>query len=198
MSSRNSRPVSFAGLAAVVAIGAAILVFLIVAAAMAVVHPSVNREARHNTVTVGGLQYSINNAWILNPHRAVDRTIAQGLPARDRHLRAGEALYAVFLGVDNPTGRARPMASDLALRDLANREYAPTPIARGNPYAYEPSVLAAGAQLPASDSPAGRDISADGLMLVFRIPRSSYENGPLQLLVHDPAHPDSVWTVQAA
>jgi len=35
-------------------------------------------------------------------------------------------------------------------------------------------------------------------MLVFRIPRRSYSDGPLVLVLHDPQHAGSVQTVQIA
>jgi hypothetical protein len=35
-------------------------------------------------------------------------------------------------------------------------------------------------------------------MLVFELPRRAYDDGPLQLVVHDPAHPSSVRTIQVA
>lgn len=194
MPSRKRTPVPLAGLAAALAVGAALVVFLLGAAAVAFVRPTVSREPAQSAVTVGGLRYSVTNAWILDPRRKVDAKVAAGVPARGAH----ELLYAVFVRVADDTARARPLTSDIALRDTRNREYEPERIAAANRYAYRPAVVTAGSHLPAADSPAARDLAAGGLMLVFRIPRRSYDDGPLQLVVHDPAHPGSVRTVQAA
>jgi hypothetical protein len=160
------------------------------------VRRAVAQEPAHSAVTVGGLRYSVNNAWILHPRRSVDANVAAGLPARDARARHGRLLYAVFVGVTNTTERPRRMVSDLALRDTRNRDYAPVRMARRNRFAYAPTVVAGGSQLPAPGSPAERDVSADGLLLVFRTPSRPYDDGPLQLVLHDPSHPGSTRTVQ--
>jgi hypothetical protein len=177
---------------------AAACVFLLVAAALIFVRPAVAGSPAGNEGTVGGLHYSVNNAWVLDPRRRVDAKLAQGLPASDRQLPPDELLYAVFVGVTNETRQPRPMASDIALRDTRNLEFAPTRMAPDSSFAYEPAVLGAKSHLPAPGTPAATDISADGLMLVFRIPRRSYDDGPLELVLRDPLHPGSVKTVQIA
>jgi len=196
--SRAPRALPLAGLAAAVAMGAAACVFLIVAAALIFVRPAVAGQPPQTDVTLDGLHYSVNNAWILDPRRRVDARVAAGLPASDAHLPPDQLLYAVFVGITNETRTPRQMVSDVALRDTRNREYAPTRMAPDNRFAYEPAVLQGKSHLPAPGTPAGTDISADGLMLVFRVPRRSYEDGPLELVLHDPGHPRTVKTVQIA
>jgi hypothetical protein len=147
---------------------------------------------------VGGLHYSVNNAWVLDPRRSVDAKLAEGLPASDAHLPSDELLFAVFVGVTNETTTPHRMVSGIALRDTRNREYAPTRVAPDNGFAYKPGVLDGTSHLPAPGTPAATDLSADGLMLVFRIPRRSYDDGPLQLALHDPQHPGSVQALQIA
>jgi hypothetical protein len=195
---RARRPLPLAGLTAAVGMGATVCVFLLVAAAVIFVGPTVASSPTQTTATTDGLHYSVNNAWVLDPHRPVDARVAEGLPARDAHLPPDELLYAVFVGVTNDTSKPRQMASDIALRDTRNLEYAPTRMAPDNRFAYEPAVLNGKSQLPAPGTPAQADISANGLMLVFRIPRRSYADGPLQLVLHDPRQPSSVQTVQIA
>ena len=198
MSSRKRTPVPFAGLAALVAAGAALLVLLLATLAVAFVRPTVSREAAATVETVGGLRYGVNNAWILDPRRRVDAAVAKGLPPGDVRLPADELLYSVFVRVANETGQPRPSASAVALRDTRNRDYAPVRIGAGNRYAYRPAVVPARSHVPAGDTPAATDLAAGGLMLVFRIPRRSYDDGPLQLVVHDPAHPSVARTVPVA
>jgi hypothetical protein len=196
---RRDRPqVPVASLAAVVGIGAALCVLLVIAAAVITVRPAVAGEADPTAETVGGVRYSVNNAWILHPRRAVDANVAKGLPAGDAHLPQDQLLYAVFLGVSNETGTPRQMASDIALRDTTYREFAPERMAPDNRFAYRPTVVGAKSQLPAPGTPGATDLSAGGLMLVFRIPRRSYDDGPLQLVLHNPQRPGSVQTVETA
>jgi len=192
------RPLPLASLAASVGMGAALCVFLLVAAAVIFVRPTVASTSTETTATVDGLHYSVNNAWVLDPRRPGDAELAEGLPARDAHLPPDELLYAVFVGVTNETSKPRQMVSDIAMRDTRNLEYAPTRMAPDNRFAYEPTVLDGKWHLPAPGTPAATDISTDGLMLVFRISRRSYADGPLQLVLHDPRHPSSVQTVQIA
>jgi hypothetical protein len=182
----------------VAAIGATVCVFLLVAAALILVRPAVASAPGQSTATVDGLRYTVNNAWILDPHRRVDAKLAEGLPASDAHLPPDELLFAVFVGVTNETGSPRRMVSDIALRDTSNRNYAPTRLAPDNRFAYAPTVLHGKSHVPASGAPAETDISADGLMLVFRIPRRAYTDGPLQLLLHGPRQPGSVHALPIA
>jgi hypothetical protein len=187
-----------ATVAAAAVIAATVCVSVLIFAAVVFVRPSVQTVPSGTGKTVGGLRYSVANAWILHPQRSVDARLAKGLPSIDRRLSGHQLLYAVFVGVTNTTDRSRPMASDIALRDTLNREYAPVPLGAENAYAYRPHVMAPKTRRPAPSSPAGRDLSAEGSMLVFRVPRQAYDGGPLELVVHDPAHPDSVSTIEVA
>ena len=189
---RIAAPVIFGG--AFAAASACLLIVL--AAAVVLIHPTVRAEAKNNSATVGGLHYAVNNAWIVDPDRHVDAKVARGLPAADLHVGAGEVLYAVFVGVTNETDRRLPMATQIALRDVTNRDYVPLPLGERNPYAYRPLTMAPQTHRPAPWAPAGKDLAAEGFLLVFRIPRGAYENGPLELLVHDPGDPTAVASMQ--
>ena len=193
-SASEPRPLT-AVIAGFAAASAACLLVLL-AAAVVFVHPTVNAEPAQTAASVGDLQYAVNNGWVLDPHRRVDAQIARGLPAAARHLGPDDLLYAVFVQVTNGTAKPVPMATDVALRDVTNRKYTPLPLGAGNRYAYRPGVLAPKSQQPAADSPAGGDQSAEGLMLVFKISRQAYEDGPVQLLVHDPGDPAVTGSMQ--
>jgi hypothetical protein len=166
-------------------------VLVLLGAAVVFLHATVRAEPTQDGATVGGLRYAVNDAWILDPQWRVDASITRGLPAADRKLGRDELLYAVFVGVTNETGRRLPMARPLALRDATNHEYRSVPLGESNRYAYRPHVMAPQSHRPAPWTPAGEDMTAEGLMSVFRIPRSAYDDGRLQLVVHDPAHPDA-------
>ena len=169
---------------------------VLLAAAILFIHPAVGSSTAQNAATVGDLHYAVNNAWILDPHRRVDAEIARGLPAADRNLGPDELLFAVFVGVTNETERRLPMATHIALRDVTNHSYAPVPLGTDNRYAYRPGSIAPQSHQPLPTTPAGEDMSADGLMLVFRIPRRAYDDGPVELRVQDPAHPARVASLQ--
>jgi hypothetical protein len=187
-----------AGVAVCVVVAAAATVFVLFVAAVVFVHRSVQTSPAGSEGTVGGLHYSVDNAWILDPSRSVDAPLAKGLPSTDTRADGHRLLYAVFVDVTNETDRRLPTATEIALRDTRNREYAPLPVGAGNAYAYRPGVMAPKTHRPAPSSAAGRDLSAEGSMLVFRIPRRSYDDGPLELVVRDPAHPASMSTLQVA
>jgi hypothetical protein len=195
---RTHRTVGIAGGATLLLAAAAACVFVMVAAAVVFVHRTVRTTPTGTEETVGGLHYSVDNAWILNPDRKVDAQVAKGLPVAARRANRRQLLYAVFVGVTNETDRGLRMAKDIELRDVLNREYAPLPLGRENAYAYRPRVVEPQTHRPAQWTAPGRDLSAVGSMLVFRIPRQAYAGGPLELVVHDPAHPDSVRTIQVA
>jgi hypothetical protein len=192
------RAIGVAGVATLVFVAAAATVLVLLAAAVVFVHRTVQASPSGTEETVGGLHYSVENAWILTPSRSVDAPLAKGLPSADTRAGGDHLLYAVFVDVTNETDRSLPMASEIALRDTRNREYAPLALGAGNAYAYRPGVIAAQTHRPAQGTAAGRDLSAEGSMLVFRVPRRSYNDGPLELVVHDPAHPASARTIQVA
>jgi hypothetical protein len=192
------RTIDPAAAAVCVLVAAMAAVFVMVVAAVILVHRTVQTTPSGNEATIGGLHYHVDNAWILDPTRGVDAPLAKGLPRSAAHTSRRRILYAVFVGVTNETHRRLPMATDIALRDTRNRVYAPLPLSRSNAFAYRPRVIAPQTHRPAPGTAAGRDLSAVGSMLVFRIPRRSYRDGPLELVVRDPAHPTSVTFLQLA
>jgi hypothetical protein len=192
------RTIDPAAAAVCVLVAAMATVFVLAVAAVILVHRTVQTTPAGNEETIGGLHYHVDNAWILDPTRSVNAPLAKGLPPSATRTRGRRLLYAVFVGTTNETDRRLPMATDIALRDTRNRVYAPLPLGRSNAFAYRPRVMAPRTHRPAPSTAAGRDLSALGSMLVFRIPRRSYRDGPLELVVRDPAHPTSVSTIQVA
>jgi hypothetical protein len=192
------RTITPAGLAAYAFVAASACLFVVLAAAVIFLRPSISAAPTGTAATVGELRYSVNNAWVLHPRRPAEAGLARGLPSVDAKLGRHQLLYAVFLGVTNETDRRLPMATSFALRDTRNREYSPTSLGPRNAFAYRPGLIAPQTHRPAPWTSAGRYLSADGLMLVFRITRRSYDDGPLELVVHDPLHPATVRTIQTA
>jgi hypothetical protein len=174
---------------------AMVLFTILLATAVIFIHRTVSSGPDMTSATVGRLHYSIENAWLLDPGRSVEAGLTKGLSASGSDGR--RVLYGVFLGVTNETARPLRMASDITLRDVYNREYRPVPLPRDNEFAYRAGAMAPQTHRPAPSSPAGRYLDADGLLLAFRIPRSAYEAGSLELVLHDPEHPASVSTIMA-
>jgi hypothetical protein len=196
--SAGRRTMTPGGLAAYAFVAASACLLVVLAAAVIFLRPSISAAPNVTAATVDELHYSVNNAWVLHPRRPVEAGLARGLPSGDAKLGRHQLLFAVFLGVTNETDRRLPMATSFALRDTRNREYSPTSLGPRNAFAYRPGLIAPETHRPAPWTPAGRYLTADGLMLVFRIPRRSYDDGPLELVVHDPLHPATVRTIQTA
>jgi hypothetical protein len=144
------------------------------------------------SVEVGDVRYEAMSGRPLHPHNAVDAQMIAGLPRADRHVRRDEVLYGAFVGVSNDTPTAKPAARDIELRDASNHTFRPTALPASNPYAYRLRDVPGRTRVPPRQSPAGSNLAAEGYVLVYRIPRSSYDAGPLELVVHDPLHRGAV------
>ncbi len=185
-----------AAVGAGLALASAAVLIVVLAAAVIFIRPAVSGTPAQTAATVGDLHYAVNNAWVLDPERPLDAAFASGLPQADRALGADELLLAVFVGVTNETDRRVPMAKQLALQDSTNHVYAPVPLGPANRYAYRAGTIASKSHQPAPSSPAGSDQSAEGLLLVFRIPLRAYDDGGLALIVRDPADPARTGSLQ--
>jgi hypothetical protein len=173
------------GLGAVAVLGAlAVLLF--------VAKPTKATAPDYRVVEVGGLQYEAMMGRPIDPRNAVDAAIVAGLPASERRPRSGEILFGAFIAVANDSPRALPAAERIELRDDAGHDYRPLNLPRSNPYAYVPGPIPPDTRLPRSNSPADDNLAATGLLVLFRIPAADYENGVLELVIHDPRQPGRI------
>jgi hypothetical protein len=140
------------------------------------------------SVEIGGVRYEAMSGRPLEPHDAVDAQLIAGLPAADRHVPRGEVLYGAFLGASNDTATAKPAARDIELRDASNHDFRAVALPASNPYAYRLRNVPGRTRVPPTRSPAAENLAAEGYVVVFRIPRASYDAGPLELVIHDPLH----------
>jgi hypothetical protein len=132
------------------------------------------------TLQAGGVAYTSPGARPLDRHNRVDAQLMKGAPAkRDPH----RIWFGAFLVATNHGSRPARSARRIVLRDVTGRTYRPVALPASNPYAYRPQAIAPGAQAPAPTSPAQADLAANGEMLLFRIPRHAYEEGPLEVQV---------------
>ena len=185
-----------AAVGAGLALASAAVLIVLLAAAVIIIRPAVSGTPAQTAATVGDLHYAVNNAWVLDPGRPLDAAVARGLPPADRAPGTDELLLAVFVGVTNETDRRVPMATRLELHTSTNHVYAPVPLGPANRYAYRAGSIAPKSRQPAPSTPAGSDQSAEGLLLVFRIPRRAYDDGGLALFVRDPADPARTGSLQ--
>jgi hypothetical protein len=68
-------------------------------------------------------------------------------------------------------------------------DYRPLPLSTSNPYAYLPWSVPPKTRIPGVGTPADDDLAATGKLLLFRIPADSYEDGVLELVIHDARDP---------
>jgi hypothetical protein len=144
----------------------------------------------YRVVRAGGIEYESMLARPIRPENAVDRQIVKGLSAADRRRRGRTLLFGAFVAVTNDSSRAVRTAHGIVLRDESNRDYQSLSLPASNAYAYRPRVISPNTRLPSVGSPADSNLAATGFLLLYRIPAEVYENGVLELVIHDPLHPD--------
>lgn len=158
-----------------------------------------NRHASNEGIYVdlGSLKYQVQLSRQLNTYSAEDSAYVAGLGPADKKLSPTQAWFAVFMLVVNKSGRAHAAATpaNYFITDTAGGVYRPTPIAGENPFAYRATTLPAHSQLPVQDSLAF-DGPTQGVVLLFKIPITTYDNRPLILHIQDPADPKQLATVE--
>ena len=134
------------------------------------------------TTDVGGLEYRALDVRLLHPSNAGDARMLRGLAPLSRH----QVWFGAFVTAENAGHMPRPMATRFKLRDVLGRTYRPVALRPGNAVAYRPRTVAPGDQSPGANTPAQRDLAAEGGLLLFRVPRAAYDAGPLELIVGSP------------
>ena len=165
-------------------------ILLILAAFVLAIVGRENRSATPptlNLVSLGGLLYQAPEHRPLDPGNPVDREILRGVSATRRRVPANQEWFGVFLTVSNPGRRARPAARQFQLVHLDGHHFRPQPGVRGDPYAYRPGDVAPGTVYPPASSVAAQNLTAQGVLLLFLIPRPSLDFGSLVLRITDPS-----------
>jgi len=166
------------------------VVILLTGFAMGIVDRDAGTPAAASAQSVGelgGLVYQVPEARALDPGNPVDAGILHGIPVARGALPAGQEWYGVFLTVQNPGRRARLAARSLVLVDVEGHRFGPEQPLGSNVYAYRLGRLGPGQVYPPAISPAAENLTAQGALLLFRIPRASQAAGPLELRIHPPA-----------
>jgi hypothetical protein len=172
-------------------IRSAVLVF-----AVAVAAPLAGCGNKHAIVTkahtegiyldVGPLDYQVQLSRYLNPAQVPDDSYVSGLAGSATQLQKGETWFGVFLRVQNSTKQAHQVATQFKITDTLDNVFTPTAIdTKSNPFAYGPKNLAPNDILPTPDSAAALD-SAQGALILFKLPYANLQNRPLEFHIASP------------
>ena len=137
-------------------------------------------------VTTGHLGYQVQISRQLNPNDYEDRDFLKSVPAADRTLGRGEEFFGIFLRVFNKSDASHRSASDFVIEDTTGKQFRPVAVDTAQAVGfYQPLVVGPGDQLPLAGSFA-RENTAQGGLVLFKVPVSSYANRPLLLRIASP------------
>jgi hypothetical protein len=145
-------------------------------------------EALHGSnegayLDLNGMKYQVQISRVLNPNSPEDRAYLIGVDSSQRTLPAGQEWFAVFMRVENETGRPQRAATDYTITDTQDTKFKPLNLAPENVFAYRGDPVGAnGGLLPVPDSPAA-ETTVQGALLLFKIPTRNLENRPLELSI---------------
>ena len=142
-------------------------------------------------VDLGDLKYQVQISRQLNPADIEDREYLKGVTDQ---LGPEDLWFAVFVRVQNESDKAQKPATQFEIDDTEDNTYSPVAIAKSNDFAYDPVPIAGNGLLPQPDSTAAQN-SINGQLLLFKIPRASLDNRPLELKIHNPSDFQQVATV---
>ena len=147
-------------------------------------------ETEGTYLDVGPLKYQVQISRQLNPTDKEDRTFLVGLPQAARELGKDDVWFAVFVRAENETDKAQPAASQFKIETTADEEFEPIPLASINDFAYRAGQIPAESALPDPGAIAGQ-VGINGQLLLFKMPRTSLENRPLEFVITNPAGGES-------
>jgi hypothetical protein len=149
-------------------------------------------ETEGTYVDLGDLKYQVEISRPLNPSDIEDREYLKGVTDQ---LGTDDLWFAVFVRVQNESNKAQKPATQFEINDTEENTYNPVAIdAKSNDFAYDPVPIQGKGLLPNADSAAAQN-SINGQLLLFKIPRKSLDNRPLELKIHNPDDFQQVATV---
>jgi hypothetical protein len=129
-----------------------------------------------------GLKYQVQVSRQLNPFIVSDRAYFIGVEEDELVLEDDEVWFGVFIRAENVIDEPVRTSDDFAIRDTQENIYRPLFIGPENVFAYRPDIVQGGELQPDTDSAAG-ERSPNGALLLFKLPRFSLDNRPLELIV---------------
>jgi hypothetical protein len=149
-------------------------------------------ETEGTYVDLGDLKYQVQISRQLNPADIEDREYLKGVTDQ---LGPDDLWFAVFVRVENESDNAQKPATQFEIDDTEDNKYDPVAIdTKSNDFAYDPVPIQGNGLLPLPDSTAAQN-SINGQLLLFKIPRKSLDNRPLELKIHNPSDFQQVATV---
>jgi hypothetical protein len=149
-------------------------------------------ETEGTYVDLGDLKYQVQISRQLNPADVEDREYLKGVTDS---LGPDDLWFAVFVRVQNESDKTQKPATTYEITDTEDNQYNPVAIdTKSNDFAYDPLPIVGKGLLPNPNSIAAQN-SINGQMLLFKIPRTSLDNRPLELKIHNPDDPTQVATV---
>jgi len=145
--------------------------------------PFTRAETEAAWVDVGNLRYQVQVSRPLNPGMRADAELLSGLPDAYQQLKANHTWFAVFVRVENETGRPQPSSREFTIEDTQGATFEPIPV--DNLVAYRPELLPAGQRIP-NEQTVGNFAQTQGALLLFQVPVPALDNRPLELLIQGP------------
>jgi hypothetical protein len=142
-------------------------------------------------VDVGALKYQVQISRQLNPTNVEDQGYLVGLSPFDRTLGADNVWFAVFVKAENDDqDHTAAAAKEFELRDTQDHVFTPIELSADNVFAYRPAVVPKATSrssgiIPSPDSPASEG-PTNGALLLFKVPRPTLDNRPLELVISPP------------
>lgn len=143
-------------------------------------------------VDVGELKYQVQISRQLNPTNVEDKGYLTGIGPFDRTLGADNVWFAVFIRVENSNqDQVARSATKFELHDTQENVYDPIRLGRENVFAYRASTVPKAAAYksglnPSPDSAASEG-PTQGALLLFKVPRQTLDNRPLELIISPPS-----------
>lgn len=144
-------------------------------------------------VDVGALKYQVQISRMLNPTNVEDVDYLRGIGPFDRTLGPENVWFAVFVRVENDNKDQVARSAQVAgfqLVDTQDHKFSPIALSRDNVFAYRPTTLpkATGSSSGINPEPdsAASEGPTQGSLLLFKLPRQSLDNRPLQLIISPP------------
>lgn len=142
-------------------------------------------------VDVGPLKYQVQISRQLNPVNVEDKAYLVGVGKFDQTLGPENVWFGVFVRVENDGDNSAISAKEFELRDTQEHIFTPVQVNSANVFAYRPQLVASHGEFkvnglnPSPDSAASEG-PTQGALLLFKLPRATLVNRPLELVIHDP------------
>jgi hypothetical protein len=149
-------------------------------------------ETEGTYVDLGDMKYQVEISRQLNAADPEDSEFLRGVSDT---LGAEDVWFAVFVRVQNESSKAQKPATQFDITDTEENEFSPVAIDKAtNDFAYDAVSIPGNGLLPNVNAVAAQT-SIGGELLLFKMPRSTLDNRPLELKIHNPDDFQSVGTV---